>query len=161
MKKGIKFFLLTIIFVCIFASCGKESRTRLPEKYSFTVKGVTFSVGDDADVVTKSLGEENSFSSAPSCAGIGADELYVYNGFKITAHRAEDKAKITAIEITNDTLPTVEGVYIGSSEESVRGKYGEGSPFSGGVEYRSDVCRLRFFITDGRVTGIKYLENGT
>lgn len=159
MKKEINIFFCILMFLCLFTSCREEGKTGIPEKYFLNVKNVSFSVGDDADEVTARLGECNSSSSAPSCAGEGIDEVYRYNGFKIFAHRANGRTTITEIEVTNDTLPTAEGVFIGDDADKIKEIYGEGEDFSGGVEYRAEGCRLRFFITDGRVTGIKYLEN--
>ena len=160
MNKKIK-CLLALVFVFILSACDGGGKAPPPDRYFFTVGDVTFSVGDDADEVTARLGECNSSASVPSCAGEGFDEVYRYNGFKIFAHRANGRAMITEIEVTNDTLPTAEGLFIGDDADKITEIYGEGDGFSGGVEYRAEGCRLRFFITDGRVTGIKYLENGS
>lgn len=157
MKNGNKIFFCILVFLCLLVSC-EQGENAPPDRYFFTAEGVTFSVGDDADEVTARLGGCNSSASAPSCAGEGVDEVYRYNGFKIFAHRANGRTTITEIEVTNDTLPTAEGVFIGDDADKIIEIYGEGEVFSGGVEYRAKVCRLRFFITDGRVTGIKYLE---
>lgn len=152
-------FLLALS--CFLSACEGGGKAPPPEKYSFVAEGVTFSVGDDADEVTARLGECNSSASAPSCAGEGFDEVYRYNGFRILAHRDSMGAKITEIELLSDLLPTAEGVFVGDDADKIKEIYGEGDGFSGGVEYRAEGCRLRFFITDGRVTGIKYLEGGS
>lgn len=161
MKKEINILVCVLMLLCLATSCREEGKTGITEKYSLNVNNVTFSVGDDVDEVTARLGECNSMSSAPSCAGGGFDEVYRYNGLKILAHRDAKGAKITEIDLLSDLLPTAEGVFIGDDADKIKEIYGEGEGFSGGVEYRAEGCRLRFFITDGRVTGIKYLEGGS
>lgn len=160
MKKEINILACILMLLCLATSCREEGKTGIPEKYYLNVKNVTFSVGDDADEVTARLGECNSSASAPSCAGEGFDEVYRYNGFRIIVHRDAKGAKITEIDLSSDLLPTAEGVFIGDDADKIKEIYGEGDGFSGGVEYIAEGCRLRFFITDGRVTGIKYLEGG-
>ncbi|MGM9644643.1 MAG: hypothetical protein ACI3X1_06110 [Eubacteriales bacterium] len=152
--------LIVLTLSCFLSACDGGGKAPPPEKYFFAAEGVTFSVGDDADEVTARLGECNSSASAPSCAGEGFDEVYRYNGFRIFAHRDANGAKIAEIDLVSDLLPTAEGAFIGDSADRIKEIYGEGDGFSGGVEYRAEGCRLRFFITDGRVTGIKYLEGG-
>ncbi len=149
-------FLIFILVILMLAACD-HSETRVTQKqFAITAQDVTFSVGDDCDSVLEALGEPNRCSSAPSCAGEGEDELYVYNGFLITAHRAYGKAEVTSVELTNDTVSTCEGVSIGDSSERLTDIYGEGEHFSGGVEYVGKNCRLRFYIKEGKIAGIRY-----
>ncbi len=155
-RKEVSCLLALLILVGIMTSCDGETRKKSGGEYCFSAQGVTFSVGEDCDRVTAMLGEANSHSSAASCADPGLDELYVYNGFRIYAHRAEDRSRITAIELTNDLFATAEGVGIGDSAEHVTEIYGEGEPFSGGVEYAGENCRLRFYIKEGKISGIRY-----
>ena len=151
--------IFVILVLLIFSGCVTNEEARYPEEYKFSVSNFSFAVGDDADRVVSMLGKANYFTSAPSCAGVGNDELYVYSGFKLTAHRSGGGAVISAIELTNDRTSTVEGVCIGDSEEKIVEAYGNGERFSGGIEFYTDNCRLRFFVREGRVTGIKYLQN--
>ncbi len=130
----------------------------MPERYSFSAVGVTFTVGDDCDEIINLLGEPNSQNIAPSCADVGSDEMYIYSGFKIFAHRNYGESTIIAIELTNDTVSTAEGIFIGDPEEKVRAHYGNGEILSKGMEYRAENCKLRFFIRDGKVVSIKYVE---
>ena len=150
--------LLVLLLLVVLVGCEGNGTERSPEEYSFQVENCTFSVGDDADRVIASLGKANHFSSAPSCAGVGTDELYVYNGFKITAHRDSERAEIIMIELTNDTLSTPEAVRIGDSAERLTDVYGKGEDFSGGIEYSRANCILRFFLREGRIIGIRYLK---
>jgi hypothetical protein len=142
------------------ASCGELPQTRAREEYVFYAQGVEIELGEDADEIISRLGKPNRTASAPSCAGLGIDEVYIYNGFKISAYREGDECEIVAIELTNDTRQTSEGISIGAPESSVIEVYGAGRDFVGGVEYISDDCRLQFYLSGGRVSGIKYLKYG-
>ena len=157
-RYGLVAFVLLLIL--ILSGCERQDGEERSGKYKLCVNDFIFSVGDDADKVVLALGEPNYFSVAPSCAGVGNDELYVYNGFRITAHRDGKSAEISIIELTNDTLSTLEGICIGDSEDRIAEIYGNGKIFTGGIEYGRDSCCLRFFLSDGRVVGIKYIKNG-
>ncbi len=154
-------FCLSLLFLgALFVGCDNARERNRENELSVYINDVGFSVGDDADSVTSRLGHANYYSCVSSCAGEGEDELYIYNGFKIIAHRTDRGSEIVSIELTNDLLSTKEGVSIGDSAKTVSEKYGEGRAFSGGVEYKDEGCVLRFFIRDGRVKAIKYLKNG-
>lgn len=157
-KKAI--IISMMLEVCILLSaCRTEAPKQLQTEYFFSSEGVTFTVGDDADEISGALGEPNSISKAPSCAGEGQEELYVYNGFRIYAHRDARACIISAIELTNDTVTTIENVRIGDKSEKIFDKYGNATDNNGTVEYVADGCILRFAIRDGRISGIKYLQN--
>ena len=149
--------LLLLSAIFIFVGCGRAEQIS-PREYKFNSNGVEISVGENADEAISRLVSPNYSSSAPSCAGIGQDEVYIYNGFKISVYREGEDAEITAIEITNDTAATAEGIHIGDIESSLVAAYGEGRPFDGGVEYFGESCTLRFYIKKGRVSAIKYLK---
>ena len=148
-----------LLILLSFSGC-QGTRTDTREEYVFLAGGVEIEVGEDADEVISRLGEPNRSASAQSCAGLGSDEIYYYNGFKIGAYREGDEAEIVSIELTNDTVATKEGIKIGSPESSIKEAYGEGIAFSGGIEYLSDDCTLRFYLSIDRVSAIKYLKNG-
>ncbi len=145
--------LLLTILLASFSACEESAAD-----YYLEVRGVVLSVGGDCDEAVRALGEPNSYQSAPSCAGTGSDELYIYSGFKIFAHRNDSGAVISALELSSDMHGTREGISIGDSAEKVQRIYGEGESFSGGVEYEGENCRLRIYIKKGRVAGVRYGE---
>ncbi len=147
---------LLVILALYGCEIGSEAR----EEYVFYSNGIRIEVGDDTDEVITRLGAPNRHRSAESCAGLGCDEEYIYNGFKISAYREGDECEIISIELTNDTVSTAEGISIGALESEVLKKYGEGKRFPWGIEYTAEECTLRFYLSKGRVSGIKYLENG-
>ncbi len=149
---------LAIVFCFSFSGCDEDDGKGMINEYKFSARGVELSVGEDADEVISMLPEANYFSCAHSCTGEGDDEIYIYNGFRITVYREGDSSEICSIELTNDSISTEEGIFIGDSEARLLEIYGEGRPFSGGVEYFADNCILRFFVRGGKVTAIKYLK---
>ena len=153
---------LTLILLTLLtlASCGELPQTRAREEYVFYANGVEIEVGDDVDEVIARLGAPNRRAAAESCAGLGCDEVYIYNGFKISAYREEGECEIVEIELTNDTVKTAEGISIGSPESALRAAYGEGRDFAGGREYKGEDAILRYYLSEGRVRGIKYLKTG-
>ena len=144
----------------MLALCGCKSGQIAREEYVFYAYGIEIEVGDDVDEVIARLGAPNRCAAAESCAGLGCDEVYIYNGFKISAYREEGECEIVEIELTNDTVKTAEGISIGSPESALRAAYGEGRDFAGGREYKGEDAILRFYLSDGRVSGIKYLKTG-
>ncbi len=152
--------LLLLLLLLSLASCEERTPAEAEKReYHFRAGEARISVGDDLDRAVKALGEYNSFKSTPSCASDGFDELYVYNGFRITGRRSAGRCLITKIELTNDLIKTAEGVGIGEVEEKIAAVYGKGSSSSPHtVEYVGDNCRLQFSIKEGRVAAIKYVE---
>ncbi len=148
--------LLALCLCGSFFACADSEGEQKTEKYFFSVGGLLFSVGDELDGVTRALGEPQKRQIASSCAGVGSDEVAVYSGFRIYAHREGATAVITAIELTNDTVLTAEGVCIGDGAEKLTEIYGEGKHFSGGVEYAGANCKLRVYIKNDKVIGIRY-----
>ena len=151
---------VALLILLTFAGCGGRNKADVREEYVFVAGGVEIEIGEDADEIISRLGEPNRRAVAESCAGLGCDEVYYYNGFKIGVYREGDDADIVSIELTNDTVATKEGIKIGSPESSIKKAYGEGRAFPGGIEYLSDDCTLRFYLSIGRVSAIKYLKNG-
>lgn len=144
--------------VCFFLSaCDVMTEKKDKREFYFSTRGVTFTVGDDADAFLCVLGEPNCIRVAPSCAGVGEDELYIYDGFRIYAHRDDKQCRVSVIELTNDTVMTAEGAKIGDSRERLKALYGEGVEKNGSVEYLGNLCRLCFSLCDGRVSLIKYI----
>ena len=162
-KKSIKrtslalFITLCAVSSIFLISC-EQTENDIPADYFFKARGVTVRVGENVDNATSALGEYNSLYLAPSCAVSGVDQMYVYNGFRLTAYPEADKHIIYIIELTNDTVSTAEGVSVGDTREKVISVYGETYESVGeSVRYKGRDCLLQFIIREGKVTSIKYL----
>ena len=149
-----------IALICtLLVSCQSAEGLMSDKEYYFCHNGHRIAVGGDADGLVESIGEANRVSRTTSCAGEGEDELYIYSGFRIFAHRDKEKCTVVAIELTNDAVSTPEGIRIGDKVERVKERYGEAKEKNGFLEYESKGCRLRFYLREGRVSGVKYLKN--
>ena len=127
--------------------------------YVFTTgDGVTISVDEDMAQVLTDLGEAQSYFEAESCAFEGLDKTYTYPGFVITTRPDGENDYVNSIRLTDDSVSTVEGVYIGSSEADVKAAYGEdGGADQGMLSYTAGGVSLNFILEDGAVISIEYL----
>lgn len=127
--------------------------------YVFTAgDGVTVSVDEDMAQVLTDLGEAQSYFEAESCAFEGLDKTYTYPGFVITTRPDGENDYVNSIRLTDDSVSTVEGVYIGSSEADVKAAYGEdGGADQGMLSYTAGGVSLNFILEDGAVISIEYL----
>lgn len=123
-----------------------------------TADGKAVAVNADMADVLAELGEEQSYFEAESCAFEGLDKTYTYPGFVITTRPDGDKDYVNSIRLTDDTVTTGEGVYIGSSEADVKAAYGEGGGDAESMlSYTAGDVTLNFILEDGVVTSIEYL----
>ena len=108
------------------------------------------------------LGEPRAFAETNSCYGDGKDKVYEYQSFKVTTYSMGGKDYVLAVEIFDDadaTLATPEGIGVGASRDAVIKAYGESNDASDTkLVYTNGGVKLRFLLTDGRVTSIKYLK---
>ena len=127
--------------------------------YVFTTgDGVTVSVDEDMAQVLTDLGEAQSYFEAESCAFEGLDKTYTYPGFVITTRPDGENDYVNSIRLTDDSVSTVEGVYIGSSEADVKAAYGEdGGADQGMLSYTAGGVSLNFILEGGAVISIEYL----
>ena len=127
--------------------------------YVFTTgDGVTVSVDEDMAQVLTDLGEAQSYFEAESCAFEGLDKTYTYPGFVITTRPDGENDYVNSIRLTDDSVSTVEGVYIGSSEADMKAAYGEdGGADQGMLSYTAGGVSLNFILEDGAVISIEYL----
>ena len=127
--------------------------------YVFTTgDGVTVSVDEDMAQVLTDLGEAQSYFEAESCAFEGLDKTYTYPGFVITTRPDGENDYVNSIRLTDDSVSTVDWVYIGISEADVKAGYGEdGGADQGMLSYTAGGVSLNFILEDGAVISIEYL----
>ena len=171
MKKTLS-ILLIICMLFGLAACGSEKAPEPVKKddpapapaeqpYVFTVesaKGFEVFIDQDMADVLVALGDPQSYFEAASCAFEGLDKTYTYAGFEITTRPDKEKDYVNSIVLTDDSVTTTEGLYIGCTPDDIKKVYGDGSEFAGGVGYFSGGTILDFIIEDGKVVSIEYLK---
>lgn len=145
-----------MLSVCFVACNGGASK----ELVFKTAEGVTITVGADADPIIAQLGTPGMVNSSESCGGFaGKDYVYTYLGFRVSTTPAEGGQIICKVELTDDSLKTPEGLYIGMSradaEAAMKGFTAE--TVSDNLVYTSGSVKLQVVFRDGSVSGIIYV----
>ena len=123
-----------------------------------TAQGAEIAVNDDMAAALDALGEPQSYFEAESCAFEGLDKTYTYPGFVITTRPEGDKDFINSIRLTDDSVTTPEGLYIGSTADEVTAVYGESAGEQENyLTFVQDGLSLNFLLENGAVTSIEYL----
>lgn len=115
-----------------------------PAVYSFVSGDTIIWAGADPAVLT-ALGEPMDKLEAASCVHEGFDRVYYYAGFEVnTQPTADGREVIVSVYLTDDSVCTPEGIYIGDKLDAVKAAYGE--PTANGSTYS-------YAKTDAGVTG--------
>ena len=173
MKRKLIALALSLGLTLSLAACGgapaaggeepaPQTGSAAPEaggSYVFTTGGgATVSVDEDMAQVLSDLGEAQSYFEAESCAFEGLDKTYTYPGFVITTRPEGEKDYVNSIRLTDDSVSTGEGIYIGSTEADVKAAYGEdGGADQGMLSYTAGGVSLNFILESGAVISIEYL----
>ncbi len=149
---------LTLLLLPLAACTTEEAKGG----YTFkTPGGVELTVGDAAEGLSDRLGAAQSVTESASCGLPGTDRLYAYSGFRVKTTPSEQGDIICQIELTDDSLKTPEGLYIGMSAEDAKtamsGK-GTATTVGDGFSYTKDGVKLQVTVRDGAVSAITYLE---
>ena len=129
-----------------------------PNAYVFlTGKGNAVTVNQDMAEVLSAEGEPLSYFEAESCAFNGLDKTYTYAGFVISTRPEGEKDFVNSILLTDDSVTTPEGVYIGSSKDAVIAAYGEGDEVGLSLSYIKGDSTLNFIFDGDTVISIEYL----
>lgn len=127
-------------------------------EYIFRANDVNVSINDDMSGVLAALGEPQTYFEAESCAFEGLDKTYTYSGFVITTRPEGEKDFVNSILLTDDSVTTPEGVYIGSSGDDVIAAYGESKEgFDTLLTYTKEGTTLNFILSEDKVISIEYL----
>ena len=160
MKTTLRILALTLAaltLVLCFAACGgKGSASDL----TFKSGDVTVTVGANADPVIEKLGNWVSMNSSDSCGGFqGKDYIYTYKGFRVSTTPAKNGQIISKVELTDDSVKTPEGLFIGMSradaEAAMKGFTAE--TVGDNLVYTSGASKLNVVFRDGSVSGIIYV----
>ena len=159
MKTTLRILALTLALVALtlcFAACGDKggSDTKL---VFVTPNNVTLAVGAPADKAVTTLGDWISMNSSDSCGGFqGKDYLYTYHGFRMSTTPAKDGQIICKVELTDDSVKTPQGLYIGMSradaEAAMKGFSSE--KVGDNLVYTSGSVKLQVVFRGDSISGI-------
>lgn len=118
-----------------------------------------FAVSIDQDMaeVLAALGEAQSYFEAASCAFEGLDKTYTYPGFQIITRPEGDKDYVNSILLTDDSVTTQEGIYIGGSKDDITAAYGAGEETGSAIMYTKGNVTLSFILEGDKIISIEYL----
>ena len=123
--------LIGILVIMLFAACGGQSGFS-EEDLIFSYNGDAFKLDSDASLLINALGEDYTYSEAVSCAYVGMDKRFSYDGIDIYTYPLDDIDKIDEIYITSDQYTTNKGITIGSTLDEIKAAYGENYTDLGG-----------------------------
>lgn len=160
--------ILSAILILSFASCtapvddgGENGSPAKDSKYFFVVAGKNnYEVKIDADMadVLEALGEPLKYFEAASCAFDGLDKTYTYAGYVILTRPDGKKDYVNSIQLSDDSVQTPQGAYVGMTAEAVKGIYGKATEeTSTMLAYTDGNATLSFVLKDGKVISIEYL----
>ena len=174
MKKIIA-IILALALILGLAACGSENKggNAQPQNsaqpanqggsennatdYYFEKDGVKIVMGAPAKPIIDSLEKYNSSYEAPSCAFDGMDVVYSYPGFDVlTFKQGDGEAKISGLVLRDDTVTTVEGIFIGSDKVAVESSYGKIPEGESSLSIQKGSTQLLIILTDGYVSSIQY-----
>ena len=172
MRQKLLCLILVLALALSLAACsGREnpgSDTDQPQQPSQSAGGSaayvfqsgenTVAIDQDMAEVLSALGEPKSYFEAESCAFEGLDKTYTYSGFVITTRPDGEKDYVSSIVLTDDSVTTPEGVYIGCVAGDVTAAYGQGDTASDTLlGYVKDGTALNFILEGDKVVSIEYL----
>ena len=166
MKRALFLLLLALLLFLPLPSCGEEPPDPVAEiPYIFVEDRVEMAISGDAGEILTALGRPDMEVSEPNRT------TRTYPGFVLTTSGEEGEERIESIQLTDATVATWEGLYIGCTEAQVRAVYGdaeedakeeeksgsESAPSSFDLTYPKGDMKLVFSFEDGLVSSILYL----
>lgn len=173
-------FLLSALLVLLPAGCGKmpdqtqniSATPSLDEEqgssgsienadvkkgYLFVYNDVEIAIDMMAGPVLEALGEEQSYFEADSCAIDGKIRTYSYGSFELDTYEQNGAEYVSCIYFKDDMISTKEGACLFMTTEQLFSIYGEDyTEEAGMLVYSKDDMKLKFIVTDRKVTSIQY-----
>ncbi|MCL1793710.1 MAG: hypothetical protein FWG34_07560 [Oscillospiraceae bacterium] len=94
--------------------------------FGFVYNGESIYMGEFIDGVVEKLGPALNYIESESCTSEGMMKTYYYSGAEISAYAKteSDEYRIFSIILTDDSVTTAEGLYIGQTESEMVATYG-------------------------------------
>lgn len=143
--------------LCVASCSGGGASSKLAFK---SPNGTTVTIGADADPIIDALGSYVTSNNSPSCGGFqGNDYVYTYNGFRVSTTPAKNGQIVCKVELTDDSVKTPEGLYIGMSRADVEKAMKAFTAESVGdnLVYTDGGVKLQVILRSGSVSGIVYV----
>ena len=140
------------------SSTGSTENNTSGESFAFVHNNVKITPNDLVDPLITALGSNYTYHESPSCAYIGLDKMYIYQGFAIYTY-PDDKAvdHVLQVVLTDDSLSTPEGLRLGDTAAKVIELYGNDYEESNGsYAYTHGKTSLVIIIKNDRVQSIQY-----
>lgn len=127
-------------------------------RFTFTFKGTTINVKDEAAPILEALGECKNYTEETSCAFDGLDKSYTFTSFILTTYPEGEKDRVNSITLLDDTVSTAEGICIGDAQDKVESVYGADA-FNGVNAYivSEGDAQLTIILESGKVSSIQYV----
>ena len=128
------------------------------EDYGFVYNNVKITPNDLVEPLITALGSDYTYYESPSCAYIGLDKCYVYKGFSIYTYPDDNAVDhVLQVVLTDETVSTPEGLFVGDTAEKVVQLYGEEyAESNSSYAYTHGKTSLMIIIKDGIVQSIQY-----
>ena len=146
-----------MLSVC-FVACNDGTASK--ELVFKTSDGVAVTIGAEADPIIAQLGTPGMVNSSDSCGGfVGKDYVYTFMGFRVSTTPADGYQMICKVELTDDSVKTPEGLYIGMSRADAEAAMEGYNAVAVGVNlsYSTETVMLNVSFRDGYVSGIIYV----
>lgn len=128
------------------------------ERFSFSYNNVKITPNDLMTPLVSALGDDYKYNESPSCAYIGLDKCYFYDGFAIYTYPTESgEDHVLQIVLTDDSQSTPEGLTIGDSASKVTELYGSDyEKNNDSLAYTKGNTTLQVIIKNDVVNSIQY-----
>ncbi len=122
--KKTRLLILVVMFVVMLSACGAKAGMS-EDDLIFHVGDSAFALDSDASKLVEALGENYTYSEAVSCAYVGMDKVFSYDGIDIFTYPLDDIDRIDEIYITSDAYQTAKGITVGSTLSEIQAAYGK------------------------------------
>jgi len=127
------------------------------EIFAFAYRDFVIKLDQDITEVLDALGEPLGYLEAPSCAFDGIDRIFSFAGVQIHTYPVEGRDLVHTISLRDDSVSTMEGIYLGESPEAVFRAYGNDYEQEFDMyTFTRGLTTLAFLIEDDMVVAITY-----
>lgn len=128
-----KYILISLILCLLLTGCGKQP----PETAHFSVSrdDTLIALDAPAEPVLAALGAPFGYGEYQSGSRAGVEKTYRFQGLNLRTYPGQDGERILGVMITDNSLPTPEGIRVGDSASRVRECFGSDA-------IQSDCCTI-------------------